>query len=208
MAGMIDSSAAHPHGMPLQSPEKRRFDTITGSPSSPLALKRQRTDSPFTQLQSSHNLATLNLLQDSDTLDGAHETQGPVLYTFQDAVSLDSVAPCRPSETEETRKELSFAIMDQETHTERLAIQEDVRSGKGTDPAYLRHLKNYEKFTELDQARRIAEDPNWKSLPSHPITVVKVAIFMEYETKRCKVIYLQTRSLSMADRCLFFAACV
>jgi hypothetical protein len=97
MAGMIDSSAAHPHGMPLQSPEKRRFDTITGSPSSPLALKRQQTDSPFTQLQSSHNLATLNLLQDSDTLDGAHETQGPVLYTFQDAVSLDSVAPCQPS---------------------------------------------------------------------------------------------------------------
>ena len=203
---MIFSSVAHPHGMPLQSPEKPRFDAITGSPSSPLALKRRRTDSPFTQLQSFHNLATLNPMQDLpvDTLDG----EMPVLYAFQDAVSFDSVAPCRPSDTEETRKELSLAVMDQETHAECLAIQEDVRSGKGTDPAYLQQLKNYEKFTELDQACRIAEDPNWKSLPSHPITVVKVAIFMEYETKRCKVIHLQTRSLSMADQCLFFAACV
>ncbi|KAF8239539.1 hypothetical protein L208DRAFT_1468733, partial [Tricholoma matsutake] len=73
-----------------------------------------------------------------------------------------------------------------ETHTERLAIQEDVRSGKGTDPAYLQHLKNYKKFTELDQAHCIAEDPNWKSLPPHLIAVVKVATFMEYETKQCK----------------------
>jgi hypothetical protein len=204
---VVDSSVAHPHRMPLQSPEKRRFDAITGSLSSPLTLKRQRTDSPFTGLQSSHKLATFDSLQDLDTLDDA-QTQGPVLYTFQDAVNLDSVAPCRPSETDETRIELSLAVMDQETHAERLAIQEDVRSGKGTDPAYLRHLKNYEKFTELDQARRIAEDPNWKSLPPHPITVVKVATFMEYETKRCKVIYLQTWScLFMADLPLFFAAC-
>jgi hypothetical protein len=89
--------------------------------------------------------------------------------------------------------------MDQETHAERLAIQEDVRSGKGTDPAYLRHLKNYEKFTELDQARRFVEDPNWKTLPPHPITVVKVATFMEYETKRCKVIYLQTLIFPFID---------
>src|SRR3984885_15821805 len=178
---MIDSSVAHLHGMPLQSPEKRRFDAITGSPSSPLALKRRCTDSPFTQLQSFHNLATLNPMQDLpvDTLDG----EMPVLYAFQDAVGFDSVAPCQPSDTEETRKELSLAVMDQETHAEHLAIQEDVRSGKGTDPAYLQQLKNYEKFTELDQACCIAEDPDRKSLPSHAITVVKVATFMEYKTK-------------------------
>jgi hypothetical protein len=194
---MIESSAARPPGMPLQSAEKRRFDTITGNLPSPLASKRRRTESPVPELQSSHNLTTSTPLQDA--LDDACKTQGSVLYTFQDTANLDSAAPCRPSESEEMRMELSLVVMDQETHAERLAIQEDVRSGKGTDPAYLRHLKNYEKFTELDQARRFAEDPNWKTLPPHPITVVKVATFMEYETKRCKVIYLQTLIFPFID---------
>ncbi|KAF8218856.1 hypothetical protein L208DRAFT_1346420 [Tricholoma matsutake] len=76
--------------------------------------------------------------------------------------------------------------MEQETHTGHLAIQQEVRSGKGTDFAYLRHLKNYEKFTENDQACRLAEDSTWKVLPPHPITVVKAATFLDYETKRLK----------------------
>jgi hypothetical protein len=175
---MAGSSVA----MPLQSLEKRRFDTITGNPPSPLALKRRRTDSPFPDPPYFSTSAPLNSLQDA-LRDG-----GDVLYAFQDTGSLDSAAvPCQPSESNETRMELSLAVMDQETHAGRLAIQNDVRSGKGTDPAYLRHLKNYEKFTEADQARRLAEDPTWKVLSPHPITVVKAATFLEYETKRPKV---------------------
>ena len=83
--------------------------------------------------------------------------------------------------------ELSLSAMDQEMHAKHLAIQEDVQSGKGTDPAYLQHLKNYERFTEHDQAHHAAEDPNWKILPPHPIMVIKIATFMEDETKRPKV---------------------
>jgi hypothetical protein len=83
--------------------------------------------------------------------------------------------------------ELSLAIMEQETHAGCLAIQQAVRYGKGTDSAYLRHLRNCEKFTDNDEVRRLVEDPTWKILPPHPITVVKVATFLEYATKRRKV---------------------
>ena len=117
----------------------------------------------------------------------AHSVQ---LYAFQDSQidSVDSaVAPCRLSDNDRTRMELSLAITEQETHAGRLAIQQEVCSGKGTDSAYLQHLRNYEKFTEKDQVRCLAEDSTWKVLPPHPITVVKAATFLEYETKRPKV---------------------
>lgn len=42
---------------------------------------------------------------------------------------------------------------------------------------------------DLDQARCLENDPTWKVIPPHPITVVK-ATFLEYETKWPKVKYL------------------
>ena len=174
MMNMAESSVHLHVGMPLQSAEKRHFDTITGNPPSPLTLKRRQTDAHLS------TAAPLNSLQDTD------RPQVPVLYAFEDTSNLSgAIVPYRLSD--ETRMELSLAVMEQETHAGRLAIQQEVRSGKGTDPAYLRHLRNYEKFTEIDQAHRLSKDPTWKVLSPHPITVVKAATFLEYETKRPKV---------------------
>lgn len=118
--------------------------------------------------------------------DASAVAHGP-LYAFQD-MDLDPVSnnveSLQPANGENVQMELSLAVMDQETHTECLAIQEDVQSVKGTDTAYVRHLKIYEKFMEIDQAHHIMQNPAWKVVPAHPI---KVAAFLEYKTKWLKV---------------------
>jgi hypothetical protein len=80
MMNMAESSVHLHVGMPLQSAEKRCFDTITGNPPSPLTLKRRQTDAHLS------TLAPLNSLQDADT------PQAPVLYAFEDTGNLLSSA--------------------------------------------------------------------------------------------------------------------
>ena len=82
--------------------------------------------------------------------------------------------------------------LTQESHNERLAQQEEMKSDKGTDVAYNRHLKRYETWWDLEQIRRINEledtiQPPLIPEPAHPITVTKVSLFMKYETTRMKV---------------------
>jgi hypothetical protein len=79
------------------------------------------------------------------------------------------------------------SIIDQETHANRLAIQAEVVAEKGTDPAYARHLRNYERFIVEDQAARLEKDLGWPVMDPHPITAAKVALFLQYETTRPKV---------------------
>ncbi|KAF8078428.1 hypothetical protein FPV67DRAFT_54136 [Lyophyllum atratum] len=62
----------------------------------------------------------------------------------------------------------------------------DMTSGKGTESAYARHIKNYIAFWTEDQARRCQDDPLWTIMSAHPITVTKAAVFLEYESTRAK----------------------
>lgn len=78
-------------------------------------------------------------------------------------------------------------VLDGETHNNRLAITQQMASGKGTESAYARHMKNYYKFWEADQAERLRRDPFWKPMPPEPITVSNAALFLQYETTRPKV---------------------
>jgi hypothetical protein len=74
-----------------------------------------------------------------------------------------------------------------EAHNNRLALQNRMDKGKGTDEAYPRHVKNYMKFWEADQDRRIEEDPNYVRIPAHPIIPEKVSLFLQHEITRNKV---------------------
>ncbi|KAF4609718.1 hypothetical protein D9613_011981 [Agrocybe pediades] len=86
----------------------------------------------------------------------------------------------------------------QETHQQRVLLQDAMISDKGTQIAYSRHLENYEKWWHLDQARCIeeakaamigvddAELSSLAPLPVHPICATKVAAFLEHETTRPK----------------------
>ncbi|KAF9471271.1 hypothetical protein BDN70DRAFT_901472 [Pholiota conissans] len=53
-----------------------------------------------------------------------------------------------------------LAQIQEEAHLNRLALQQTLDKGKGTEEAYPRHVKNYEKFWEADQDRRTKLDPN------------------------------------------------
>lgn len=53
---------------------------------------------------------------------------------------------------------------------------------------YSRHVSCYVSFIEVERGRRSQEHPNRKSnLTAEPITVAKVALFLNFETTRPKV---------------------
>ena len=70
-----------------------------------------------------------------------------------------------------------LSALEAESHQTRLAIQASITSGKGTEVAYSRHVKNYEDWWVQDKGQHMSEDSQWKEIPAHSITAVKVAIF-------------------------------
>jgi hypothetical protein len=192
-----------------KSPEKRRHDALSGISPSPLALKRCR--------KSVHQYPALQDSSDLPQPQVVYNVQSPPQLDFKNLIPLsrsDSVAPgdvstafpIMPlSDTKINTAALGSApvatgvqmpvagtseasyIINQETHDARLVLQAEVRSEKGTDPAYARHLRNYELFTMEDQARRLEKDPKWPVMCPHPITTGKAALFLGYETTRAKV---------------------
>ena len=56
-----------------------------------------------------------------------------------------------PSTSLSPENELS--ILEAEFHQQRLAIQDGLNSGKGTEVAYAHHIKNYEDWWLHDQNR-------------------------------------------------------
>jgi len=91
-----------------------------------------------------------------------------------------------PSTSLSRQNELS--VLEAESHQHRMAIQDSITSGKGTEVAYARHVKNYEDWWLRDQNRRMSEaGATWKEIPAHPITAAKAALFLHYEMMRPKV---------------------
>lgn len=80
----------------------------------------------------------------------------------------------------------ALAHIQNEAHLNRLQLQQQMDDGKGTNEAYPRQVKNYEKFWEDDQNRRAKLDPNHIATPAHPIIGEKVAIFLQHEMTRNK----------------------
>ena len=52
----------------------------------------------------------------------------------------------------------SLAQLKEEAHANRLAIQQQLVEGKGTEKAYRRHLKNYHAFWSGFQDRKVGEN--------------------------------------------------
>ena len=77
--------------------------------------------------------------------------------------------------------------LTQETHAQRLALEDSMASETGTQTAYARHLKGYENWWINDQMKRMEADSTLHHIPPHPITATKVALFLEFETVRPKV---------------------
>jgi hypothetical protein len=198
--------------MTLKTPEKRRHDALSGTAPSPLVSKRRRTsthqllysDSEQTRDMDTRylpqvtgfdapqlpelDLDTLIPLSHADSSAAADESElppFPIKPLSEKNPNIALTAAVREAGTSDSAR--AAYIIDQETHSARLAIQADVRSEKGTDPSYARHLKNYELFTVHDQARRLEKDLTWQVMNPHPITAGKAALFLGYETTRPKV---------------------
>lgn len=174
----------------MASPEKRRHDVMSGHPTSPLTSKRQRvaTSAAATAATSTSTSTpqTVNSTDPATTPD--QPAQGATLYVFKDSDDA-SMQPkvIEIKVTDASTMQDSLSAMVDETHVNRLSLREVMTAGKGTESAYLRHIKNYEKFMIADQAARVQQNPLWTSVPAHPITATKVATFLQYETTRTKV---------------------
>jgi len=93
----------------------------------------------------------------------------------------------------------SLAKLKDEAHANRLAVQQRLVEGKGTEEAYGRHIKNYLVFWSSSQDRKVEEDPQWVRIPAHPIIGDKVAIFLQHETTRRKVRYHSDHLIPLAE---------
>lgn len=178
------------------SPEKRRFDVVSGHPPSPITSKRCRLSSDMSTDASEHShclggLSDAPYIFDPPSI-GSTSPRTPI----SQVVSQCFVSGAPPSTcSNETSGSAITAdclkqqaqIMQQQTHTTRLALQEDTMSGKGTESAYARHLKLYLDFWNADQFLRVQNDPSWIPMNAQPITVTKVALFLKHESTRCKV---------------------
>lgn len=169
----------------MASPEKRRYDIMLGHPTSPLASKRQRVAS--SAAAASTSTVQMSIDYDSTTTPD-QPPQRATLYAFKDTDD-SSMQPkvIEIKATDATTIQDSLSAMVDETHMNRLSLREEMTAGKGTESAYLRHIKNYEKFMIADQAARVQQNPLWTSVPAHPITATKAAAFLQHETTRTKV---------------------
>ncbi|KAJ8488942.1 hypothetical protein ONZ45_g13777 [Pleurotus djamor] len=70
-----------------------------------------------------------------------------------------------------------YLELEAQTHTRRLELRAEMISGKGTEVAYSRHLRNYEAFWASQAHLNIL---------AMPITATKVAHYLEYESTRAK----------------------
>jgi len=80
-----------------------------------------------------------------------------------------------------------LASIQTQAHLNRLALQTKLTEGKGTEDAYTRHIKNYEKFWNAFQEGQVKENPNHHWVNAHPIIGAKVSLFLQHEITRNKV---------------------
>ena len=201
--------------MPLPSPStvsptRRRVQAIHGDRRQPRPKKRPHHDViedsqilSSTQIDVSWpgalNTADLNTiaeLEDSQRVlqDDYAGQIDPALLNLSAVTPTVPAAPSvvspSPNHTTVESTAQALARIQNEAHLNRLRLQQQLDNGKGTNEAYPRHVKNYEKFWEADQNRRAKLDPNHIRTPAHPIIGEKVSIFLFHEMNRNKVRFL------------------
>ncbi|KAF4621784.1 hypothetical protein D9613_012121 [Agrocybe pediades] len=105
------------------------------------------------------------------------DTLTEVCNKFPDATGVASVQLASTS---------GLISIREEAHRIRLDIEARLVSGKGTEKAYSRHLRKYEKFWNDYQEDQARQDPRHVPEPAHPIVGEKVGIFLKQELSRNK----------------------
>jgi hypothetical protein len=85
----------------------------------------------------------------------------------------------------------SLQVLANEVHTSHLSRQSDYVKGKRTDKTYKNRVNAYLEWWETDQAVRCENarknGASWVTVPAHPITATKVALYLDYVVKRPQV---------------------
>lgn len=185
-----------PHGSPTRSPGMTLppiLDEFSWShtPSYPSDQRLSTSFSPgLSESAQGYPLPlslSMPLSSPANVLPSISQAALETLYAMPDESSetLGDILASQPISTrtiEETLRELH-----DDTHHDRLELQEQMDEGKGTPVAYARHEKDYYTFWAEDQERRIVEDPSRSKIPAEPINATKVAHFLAYEAFREKV---------------------
>jgi len=85
----------------------------------------------------------------------------------------------------------SLQVLANEVHASHLSRQSDYVKEKRTDKTYKNRVKAYLEWWETDQAVRCENarknGASWVTVPAHPITATKVALYLDYVVKRPQV---------------------
>lgn len=84
------------------------------------------------------------------------------------------------------RSQRSVDVLEHESQTRQAERLKEHQRNTQTFRSYNRHIIAYEKFWEKLQTDRLADDPTWQVVPSFPVTAMKTAVFLEYESTRSK----------------------
>jgi hypothetical protein len=175
------------------SPKKRRHLCLSGNPAAFPQTKQLdvskplRCDiDPFSEISLTRGIPETSPIQEA------------MLYTMNtdprtgnvpDNPSVTAFIPASVSQFSGASESLS--VIEKQSHSFRQQLQDKMSMDKGTEVAYLKHLKRYEDYWIQDQEHRESEarasGGNWEFIDPHPITVTKVCIFLEYESTRNKV---------------------
>jgi hypothetical protein len=103
-----------------------------------------------------------------------------------------SPLPCSPSVPPHAAislvgMERSLAMLDETSHQVRMRTTARERSDKGTADAYSRRVCDYVTWWDSYQRECCEHDLTWTVVPAFPVTAVKAALFIDYETTRKKV---------------------
>lgn len=99
-----------------------------------------------------------------------------------------SISALSPDDLADLQTELDEEDLDYETHAIRRALQETMQASNSKKDNYSRHVLHYVTFIETECERRSREHPTRKSnLTAEPVTIAKVALFLNFETTRPKV---------------------
>ena len=102
------------------------------------------------------------------------------------SVPLSPRLPCTSGTVQD-----SLQILANEVHASHLSRQGEYVSGKSTDQKYKNRVREYLEWWENDQVLQ-CEDASkngalWITIPAHPITATKVALYLDYVVKRPQV---------------------
>lgn len=177
-----------PHSPLFDSPAKRRYNLLSGSMNMTARPPNYRQNL-FPAHSSTPSLILASKEQSATDLVPAmlFSMNEPFGTGNTDSPTVPALIPSHSAPDIQSQR----ALLDRESHKNRLSLENQIKSEKKTASTYGQKLKRYEEWWRQDQAQRASEASQsgsvWIIEDPHPITVLKTAIYLAYDTTRQKV---------------------